>query len=128
MKSLVLSILAVTSQAEWLSGPDGPYFHTHGPAHMDDYYSHGDHYWHDNPHRTGVHYNLESNKSRDPEMDSLKDELMMYKDPQAYKQRKLEREYAEDQEHIKQMKEKEGRIRFYEEKEHKAAEERMQYT
>ena len=33
-------------------------------------------------------------------MQSLQEELLMYKDPAAYKQKKLEREYAEEAEHI----------------------------
>ena len=132
----------MAAQADWLPGPDGPYFHTHEPRSMDDYYGHGDHYMHDSPHRTGYHTNqvndefhttgylqhLLSDKYTDPEMQSLQEELLMYKDPAAYKQKKLEKEYAEEAEHIAQMKDKQGRIRFYEEKEHKAAEERMRYT
>ena len=130
MKHLILSILGMAVQAEWLPGPDGPYFHTHGPSTMDDYYGHGDHYMHDSPHRSGYqsHYNQASNRYTDPEIQSLKDELLMYQDPAAYKQRKLEKEYADEAEHIAAMKDEQGRLHFYEEKEHKAAEERMKFT
>ena len=41
---------------------------------------------------------------QDPEMQKLEDELLMYNDPAAYRQRKLEQQAADEAWHIAAMK------------------------
>ena len=52
----------------------------------------------------------------------------MYQDPDAYKQKKLEKRAEEDAKHIALLKDPEGKKRYYEQQASKEAEERLKYT
>ena len=61
-------------------------------------------------------------------MQKLEDELLMYNDPAAYRQRKLEQQAADEAWHIAAMKDPQVVKRHYEKKDEKEAEERQKFT
>ena len=56
MKYFLLSVIALSANAEWYHGHDGEYFHH--PGHVtEDHYGHRSHHMHDEPHWSGYHQN-----------------------------------------------------------------------
>ena len=93
----------------------GEGYYGHGYA-ADEYYGHGGYHTVGHPHeRAGYVANqLRLGKRyEDPVMAKLADELLMYEDPAAYKQRKLEDEAAKEAAEIAEVQDPEARHRHY---------------